>query len=186
MIKINGITATNNFETQKEIQIKPTINEILDRMENNYQNIHNVQNQSYKTNTQSASNNSNNFNAEISNLQNKNVENQSIFSSILNGNNPNSGFENNNLLSDNNSLLLSILPTLLTKNKGVNTLKNSQNMIFKEILKHSNNPRLNQIAELLPKIFSNNSTPQMFSTETQTSPNQNKIDTFKKTDEYED
>jgi len=179
MVKINGVKATNSFETQKQKDIKPSINEILSRMETNYQNVHNVKSENYNSTPKSNINNSN-ISADIFNEseQNTSPASQGLFSNILG--NVDGGIGN----ADNN-LLLSILPMMLTKNKGANTLKNSQNMIFKEILKNSKNSRLKQIAELLPKIMQNNS-PQMFNTETEIKTIENKIDTFKKTDEYED
>ena len=145
MIKINGVKARNNFELKKQNIIKPTIKEILDRMENNYQNINNVDSQNF------------NYNKEIKNQNESAKSNTNVLNSLSNMFNPNKNTytPSENIGGDN--LILSILPMLLSKNKNTNSLKNTENLIFKEILKNSNNPKLMQLAELLPKILNKKS-----------------------------
>ncbi len=121
MVKINGVKATETSQTEKKVM--PSINEILDRMENNFE--------ARKINYS---------NIDSSNLFNDTNNNQKV-----------STLGNFDLGQQTNDLkpLLNILPMLLSKDKS---FKNNQNEIIKMLIKKSNNPMLSKLFELLPKL----------------------------------
>ena len=121
MVKINGVKATESSQTEKNVL--PSMNEILDRMENNFE--------ARKINYS---------NIDSSNLFNDTNNNQKV-----------STFGNFDLGQQTNDLkpLLNILPMLLSKDKS---FKNNQNEIIKMLIKKSNNPMLSKLFELLPKL----------------------------------
>ena len=181
MVKINGVNATNNFELKKQNSAKPTIKEILDRMENNYQNIYSVDTQNFSNKENTKNKFDELHKADTSNTGTS--SNANILSSLTNmlGENKNINLPKENLGNDN--LLLSILPMLLSKNKNASTLKTSENILFKQILKNSNNPRLMQIAELLPKIISKKNIEAETTEEVDNTPT---IESYTKTVDFQD
>ena len=200
MVRINGVKATSTQQLEKEKKLKPTLNQILDKMENNYQEINNPQN--VKTNL--LYNNSNYINKESQNQSNENSSNDfsnqnanaftnNIFSNLLQNSFKQNDAKNDNYVStqnfayDKSNLLLSVLPMILSKNKDKGGMKNSQEVIMKELIKQTNNPRLAQIVELLPKILNkNNNFGQVFTSSQTQKKEEPKIDSFKKTSEYTD
>ena len=172
MIKINGVKV-ESYDDSKSAK-KPTLNQILDNMENNYRakNYGYIENQSQNKNANfddslspQKNQNSNNSIFENLNIENQKVESQS--------------FDN----GQNSDLLFSILPMLLSKNKTASTMKTTQNKLFETLIKNSNNPRLAKLAQLLPKILNNNPLTQTLSNTPAEDKNEPKIDSFKKVEE---
>ncbi len=161
MIKINGVKASiMNDETEK-LNTTPSINQILERMDNNYQ----------------ARNVNINQMSNFQNLNSQNIHNQNVSIQL---NEQNANFGN---LFDGNSIFSVLLPILLTGNKKVNLL-GSDSPILKEILKRTNNPMIQKILELLPKLNENKKN------ETKTDSHKEKkqeakIDSYVRTDEFE-
>ena len=155
MVKINGVVATNTISLNDR-KSKPSLNEIFNKLEkNSFDAINNIQSNSVKVESKRDDLSFNPI-AELSN----------IFGD-----------------DEKNNLLLSILPTMLSKNKTLTGFKNSQTTLFKELLKNSNNPKLLQFAELLPKLMSKTSVSDMAQSQQKNEP---KIDSFVKTDDYID
>ena len=192
MVKINGVKAISTYQLEKEKEIKPTLNQILDRMENNYQEINNPNTQN-KYNDKKYSYDSEKYNSQynqqIPQNENDGTFTQNIFSNLI-GNMQNNNEQNvntQNFGDDKSNLLLSVLPMILSKNKSAGGIKNGQEAILKELLKQSNNPRLSQFVQLLPKILDkNNISNQTFSSTQAQKKEEPKIDSFKKTSEYVD
>lgn len=159
MVKINGVEAVST-KSLKKSNVQPSLNEILDRLEKqNFNAINNIKAQSQLSDFDSSEN------TKTANTSNENIN-------IVEG------------LSLNNSdnLLLSVLPSLLSMNKSNLGIKNSKDMIFKQMLKNTNNPRLAQIIELIPKLMKPQSTNSQEISGTIT--DIPKIDSFVKTDDY--
>ena len=168
MVKINGIEAKNNNEAFEDI--KPSIKEIIERMDNNYH-----ARQLSTMNTQ--------YNNSIL-KQTAASENLNDSPSFSDNDFENNTYQNNS--NDNSNLLLSLIPLLFTKDKNnLPNFKNGAQIILKEILKKTNNPLLTKILEILPKI-SNKDTENSSSTQKhETKEDNKKIDDFVKTDEYQ-
>ena len=192
MVKINGIKANSIYGLEKQKEHKPTLNQILDKMENNYQTINYI----YNKNT-NANSSSNIFDAHDQSFQNQsslinddvkiqNQESQNVFSSLLKNFSTNQDYSVNTMdisNQNNDSLLMSVLPLLLN-NKGKNGLKNGQDLIFKEMVKNTQNPRLAQIVKLLPKLINNKINTFADIQENMPKKEEPKIDSYTKTDEY--
>ena len=150
MVTINGVKVSNDNQRQEnQIQKTPSINEILDKMQNNYNNLNYPDTQ------------------KISVLSNTETE---------------ANTNNNNLNNDNN-LLLSILPLLLNKSGNqADILKSEQNKIFQSMIKSLNNPLLEKIFELLPKLNKKTSVKKV---EVESKKNESSIDSFVKTSNYD-
>ena len=155
MVKINGVEATSTISL-KNREATPSLNDIFDRLEkNSFDVINNIKTQSATDELSSQKNNSS-PSSELANIL--------------------------GVSDEKNNLLFSILPTLLSKNK-TNAFKDSQNILFKEIIKSSNNPKLSQLMELLPKLFSKKSSSSVIES-TNVIHTQPKIDSYIKTDDY--
>lgn len=163
MVKINGVNIANTQEQKREHT--PTINQILDMMENNYQSINNKQNngRDFGGQTQGTSNQSY--------LQNYVATPQST---------EKAGVE------DKSNLLMSILPAMLSQNKASNGLSKQKDMLVKELLKNTQNPMLGKLFQLLPQLTSKNGLTSSQNSESPAEAKKEvpKIDTFKKTDDY--
>lgn len=161
MVKINGIKATETSSIEKEIS--PSINEILDRMENNF---------------------------EARKVDYSKSGTTGIFDGFDNPNNVNTYNKVNTLWSngttqtgnDSSNLLLNILPMLLSKDKN-SYFKNSQNEIIKQLLKKTNNPMLLKLFELMPKLAKEKNT-ETENTKAETKKEKN-IDDFVKAEDYQ-
>ena len=166
MIKINGVKATSVMETQKEIT--PSINQILDKMENNFE----------ARKVDYSQNNLNNIfdgSQNIDNSQNTNQYSQKVnslgsFNALQNG--------------DNSNLLLSILPMMLSKDK-TSAFKKSQNEIMKQMLKKINNPMLAKLFELMPKLAKATSAETQ-NANVETNKKEKNIDEFVKAEDFQD
>lgn len=165
MVKINGVKA--NETSQMEKVVLPSMNEVLDRMENNFE--------SRKIDYSKSG--SNNFFGDFDikkNNQNLNGDNQKV--------NTLGSFDMSQNSSDNSSFLLTVLPMLFSKDKNIN-FKNAQNEIIKNLLKKTNNPLLIKIFELMPKL------EKMTNTEKKTTTFEEKkeknIDDFVKAEDYQ-
>lgn len=123
MVKINGVKATETSEIEKDVS--PSINEILDRMENNFE----ARKVNYsKVNSNSIFDGANNS-QKVSTLNNFSVSQN----------------------EDDSNIFLNILPMLLSKDKSIN-LKKNQNEIIKMLIKKTNNQMLLKLFELMPKL----------------------------------
>ena len=92
---------------------------------------------------------------------------------------------NTNSSSIDNNILVSLLPLLLNnKSNGASTetVKKEQNELFHALIKNLNNPLLEKLFELLPTLSKKNSVKK-FEVES-VKKNEPKIDSFVKTDEY--
>lgn len=143
MTTINGVKAQNLQANPNENLKKPTMNEILNRMQANFEQCSNdtsaVQNQQ-----------------DFSNNQNK-----SPFDSIM------------SMFQGENSILLNLLPMLLTKQKNANLGKE----IMMKMLANSGNPMLSKIVGILTNIDKKSSVQEPEQTNVETA---SKIDEFKK------
>ena len=117
MVTINGVKAQNLQAVQQENVKKPTMNEVLSRMQSNFE----------QTN-QTAQNKQNCSNTE--------AQTKSPFDNIM------------SMFQGENSILLSMLPMLLTKQKNENLGKE----IIKKMLANSGNPMLAKLVEMLSNI----------------------------------
>lgn len=192
MVKINGIKATSTYQLEKEKKLKPTLNQILDKMENNFQEINNpnfkIENNNKKYFFEDEKN-KNEYSSQTAKPESNNNFTQNIFSNLL-GNfqdKTDANVNTQNFADDKSNLLLSVLPMILSNNKSAGGMKNGQEAILKELLKQTNNPRLSQFVQLLPKILDKNNNSNQTFTSTQTQKKEEpKIDSFKKTSEYID
>ena len=182
MVKINGVKANNIFDIDTKKQKKPTLNQILDKMEDNYQNV-NIQSNSNNFDKQNTYQNSSGKNYENQNNTNSNLF-SNLIGNLTQNDNTTSAMSFDENQTENNNLLMSVLPLMLN-NKGKN-IKNSQELIFKEMIKNSNNPRLAQLVKLLPKLMNNNKPSFTVVQETQQKKEEPKIDSFTKTNDYVD
>ena len=182
MVKINGVKANNIFDIDTKKQKKPTLNQILDKMEDNYQNV-NIQSNSNNFDKQNTYQNSSGKNYENQNNTNSNLF-SNLIGNLTQNDNTTSAMSFNENQTENNNLLMSVLPLMLN-NKGKN-IKNSQELIFKEMIKNSNNPRLAQLVKLLPKLMNNNKPNFTEVQETLQKKEEPKIDSFTKTNDYVD
>lgn len=149
MAIVNGkkieVQDTNNQSKQ------PSINEILDRMQNNYDTI-NVS--------------SSNF----SNTNKKQTENSNVTSTANAG--------------DKDSLIMSILPMLLSKNNDkVSTSSFDSNKLLEILLKDNPDPMIKKLLELMPLLTKKSSPAQ---TESNKKSENTKISSFVKTDDYKE
>ena len=157
MAIINGVKINN---TKDEIQTdaikKPSINEVLEKMQVNYNNLNNYYSQSNNVSVMS------------------NTEPKEQTSSA-----------NTNSSSIDNNILVSLLPLLLNnKSNGASTetVKKEQNELFRALIKNLNNPLLEKLFELLPTLSKKNSVKKVEVESVKK--NEPKIDSFVKTDEY--
>lgn len=137
MILINGVKITNADKQIEDLK-KPSINEILDKMQVNYNNIN------------------------FENNKSVNIEKH----------------EEQKVNNNDNNLLLTLLPLLLN-NKGdsAEILKTQQNELLHGLIKNLNNPLLEKIIDILPKL---NKKP----IKTEEKNEKPKIESYIKTDEY--
>ena len=122
MILINGVKVNKNIEKSEQIK-QSSINEILDKMQVNYNNMN------YAKSNQSVDVMSSK--AEAQSEQPVNTLNAS---------------DSNLLMS-----LLPILLNQ-SKENSAETLKNQQNELLHSLIKNLNNPMLEKVLELLPKL----------------------------------
>ncbi|MGN1221880.1 MAG: hypothetical protein ACI4TT_01435 [Christensenellales bacterium] len=122
MILINGVKVNNSIEKNEQIK-QSSINEILDKMQVNYNNMN------YAKSNQSVDIMSSK--AEAQSEQPVNTLNAS---------------DSNLLMS-----LLPILLNQ-SKENSAETLKNQQNELLHSLIKNLNNPMLEKVLELLPKL----------------------------------
>ena len=122
MILINGVKVNKNIEKSEQIK-QSSINEILDKMQVNYNNMN------YAKSNQSVDIMSSK--AEVQSEQPVNALNAS---------------DSNLLMS-----LLPILLNQ-SKESSAETLKNQQNELLHSLIKNLNNPMLEKVLELLPKL----------------------------------
>ena len=149
MVLINGVKINNNEEKQSEQLKKPSINEILDKMQVNYNNMNYANN-------------------------NQNVDIMANTESKQQTNNTNNSTDNN--------LLLSLLPLLLNnKSDSAEILKKEQNELLHTLIKNLNNPLLEKLFELLPKLSKKSNIKKV---ETEEKIEKPKIESYVKTDEY--
>ena len=145
MTTINGVKAQNLQANPNENLKKPTMNEILNRMQANFEQCSNdtsaVQNQQ-----------------DFSNNQN---QNKSPFDNLM------------SMFQGENSILLSFLPMLLTKQKNANLGKE----IMMKMLANSGNPMLSKIVGILTNIDKKSSVQE-------TEPEITNIETTSKIDEF--
>ena len=164
MVKINGVKASGIDENSMH-EIKPSINQILERMDSNYRDIQSraqsMQNQNFGTSIFQGFQSSNQNSEKVSTL---NTDANTSLSTLGDGN-----------------LLLTLLPALLSGKDKKNILA-FDNPIFKEILKKSNNPMLQKILEILPMISKNKTSKQ--SEKKDDVKQETKIDSYVKTDDY--
>lgn len=164
MVKINGVKAKLTNEEILKKNSSPTMNQILDKMENNFHDI-----EARAQNTQSANFSANPFQG----IQNENV-NDAV--NTMNTSQNASG----SILGDNN-ILLTLLP-LLSSGKDKVNLFGADSPILKEIIKKTNNPMLQKILELIPALTKPKVSKQ--NEEKLEEKNQTKIDSYIKTDDY--
>lgn len=164
MIKING-TPANALQQKKQENLAPTLSQILDRMENNYNYIN-------FANTQSL-----NLGEKQEGIK-KNVQNNFDFAD--NKTTPNSDTVSTQNFDDKNSILLSVLPSLLNKSSG----EKEKNILIGELLKNSKNPTLAKLMDVLPKLTSVNKAKASVQQQVLPAHQQPKIDSFIKTDDY--
>ena len=189
MVKINGVSVVEPRDSKKRIETKPSINEILDRMQSNYDTRINEAQSNFQNEKNSSSEN-----FSTTHASNSINEKQSMIQSLFNFQSPNENLKanqpplfNDKFNDNNNNLLLSVLPMLLSNNKSGLGMKNSQDIIFKELLKTSSNPRLVKMLEILPKMMNKNSFDASTNEQSEESKkNAPKIDAFTKTTEYVD
>ena len=148
MIKINGIKASILNDETERLNSQPSINQVLDKMENNFV--------------------ARNTNQKTTNLQNVSVQ---TFANEQN--------QNGNIFDENN-LLLTLLPLLL----GNKSNKLDGDFLINQLLKKSNNPRLQKILDILSKISNIKKTKE--SDDKKVEKKENKIDSFVRTDDAED
>ena len=153
MVTINGVKAQNLQATQNDDK-KPTMNAILSKMQENYDQL-TYSSQNSQTKVSNQSQNSNQTNQTTS--QNINIEN---FTSMFQG---------------ENGILFELLPLLLSKDKS----KLSQEFMTKMLAK-SGNPMLSKLIAMLPKV---NKNPIQSQTQKVDEPYSPKIDDFVKTEE---
>jgi hypothetical protein len=157
MVIINGVKTetVSDYELSQKAQKKPSINEILDKMQNNYDSINGAQNVS--TSAQSLG-------------ENNTAQDVSAMGGIFGAS------------DDKNNLLMSLLP-LIISGKGKNSasfIQSQQQQLVKQLIKSANNPLLEKFFELLPKFKQNAKTSETVETKKE----EPKIDSFVKTDEY--
>lgn len=175
MVKINGVEATNLMADKTNKKNMPTLNEILDRMEANYCNMNSQPDRQVEKQSIGK-----NFGAQSNQKFEKN-QNSTFWNGYANNQSENSwndyaksqsngSFEKNDLQQasaqqnstasegpatlqddDKSNLILSILPSLLSGNK-THSLGKEQNILMKELLKNTHNPKLAKLFELLPKL----------------------------------
>ena len=163
MVKINGVKATNTFEAEsKKIS---ALNQILDKMESNYEDINSKANK--KQNVEQQRYNNSNFDK---NQSDDNVTTQSYSSNMFS--------------SDKSGLIMSVLPALLSNNKGAKNLFDEKNILIKELLKYSKNPMINRLFELMPKLANKNTSVSQTMEAEETQKKLPAIDSFVKTDDY--
>ena len=157
MAIINGVKINNTKdERQTDAIKKPSINEVLEKMQVNYNNLNNYYIQSNNVSVMS------------------NTEPKEQTSST-----------NTNSSSIDNNILVSLLPLLLNnKSNGASTetVKKEQNELFHALIKNLNNPLLEKLFELLPTLSKKNSVKKVEVESVKK--NEPKIDSFVKTDEY--
>ena len=164
MIKING-TPANALQQQKQEKLAPTLSQILDRMESNYNYINYANTQSLNLSEKQEGNK-------------KNVQNDLDFA--YNKTSPNGDTVSAQNFDDKNSVLLSILPSLLNKSSG----EKEKNILIGELLKNSKNPTLAKLMEVLPKLTNINKAKTSVQQQALPVHQQPKIDSFIKTDDY--
>ena len=164
MIKING-TPANALQQKKQENLTPTLNQILDRMENNYNYVNSASAQS--------ANNSEPQQASKTALQKS-------FDYANNSAIPNNESVSAQGFDDKSNVLLSILPSLLDKSSG----EKEKNILIGELLKNSKNPTLAKLIEVLPKLTSINKAKASIQQQILPTREQPKIDSFVKTDDY--
>ena len=151
MVTINGVKAQNLQANQQENIKKPTMNEVLSRMQSNFDMANqNAQNQ------QKFSNNEQNQNFDS-------AQNKSPFDSLA------------SMFQGENSILLSLLPMLLTKQKNANLGQE----IMTKMLANSGNPMLAKLVGMLTSI---NKKTDIQNSEQQTT-QASKIDDFARVEE---
>lgn len=177
MVKINGVNAEIVSDNQRTKDLTPSINEVLDRMDNNFKQRQTaILSSNNQSNTEQNFSNQNTFaSGLISSLfpnfkqSSETEKNISTMSTYTNNQNSTSGFDNN--------FLMSILPLILSTNNKTKT-KGFENPIFKELLKRVNNPIIQKIFEMLPKMKTTTET------QTENKKDEAKIDSYVKTSEY--
>jgi len=150
MVTINGVKAQNLQALNEETTKKPTMNEVLSRMQANFDQL---------SNTNQPAQNEQNFS---NNEKNVNTQSKSPLDNI------------SSMFQGENSILLSLLPMLLSKDKS-----QSQNIgqeIMMKMLANSGNTMLSKIVGMLPKINKKNSIQNTEQNITEAS----KIDAFAK------
>ena len=170
MVKINGVKAANTLEL--ESQKVSALNQILDKMESNFEYINSNTNKKQNFEYQKYSNEKyGNQSFDVDGNQNQNISNNSYSSNTFQG--------------DKSNLIMSVLPALLSKNKGANFLFDEKNILIKELLKNSKNPMINKLFELMPKLANKNiSSSQSIETE-KAQKKLPAIDSFVKTEDYD-
>ena len=181
-MKINGVVVER--DTQKK-ETTPTINQILDKMESNFQMINSPQNyggaysqktfDKTKTNFFDDKNFGTNLNPWQSGNANQKVETESFEAS------------KSNQFEDKSNLLLSILPAMLSQNKSPKTMDKQKDILINELLKNSGNPMLAKLFKLLPQLSTKGVLQNVAEAESNsnTQKQEPKIDSFKKTDDYQ-
>lgn len=139
MVTINGVKAQNLQANQQENIKKPTMNEVLSRMQANFEKSENLPTQGEQN-----------------------------FSINQNDKSPADGIMS--MFQGENSILLSLLPMLLTKQKSPNL---GQEIITK-LLASSGNPMLAKIVGMLANI----NKPENIQDSAQTTTQNSKIDDF--------
>ena len=180
-MKINGVVIEN--ETTKK-ERTPTINQILDNMENNFQMVNSKQKFAEGFSGQFSEQKDNQTFAQ-SFLGKKNGEqnyslNQEVKAESFN----NQNFQHD----DKNNLLLSILPTLLSQNKSPKNLNKQKEMLIGELLKNSSNPMLSKLFKLLPQLANKTDVLKNEENSKESAPQKTepKIDSFRKTVDFEE
>lgn len=161
MVTINGVKA-QNLQAKQDVKIKPTMNEILAKMQANFdQFAYNDQNQA-------------NYNQSQTNTE-KSFQNQA---NQNNSQNNQSGLDNfGSMLQGENGILFNLLPMLLSKDKS-----NMGKEIMTRMLANSGNPMLSKLVSMLTKVNKKDFPVQKFEQESNTE-NTSKIDDFKRVEE---
>lgn len=184
MVKINGIEAKDTNIISNDI--KPSIKEILDRMENNFQARQiNTTNASQKPDFMSKQNNTHNVFSNSTNLIG-NILGTNTYQGNVNA--MDAGQDANQFSGDDSSnLFFSLIPLLISKDKNkTQNFKNGTQLILKEIIKKANNPMLAKLMDILPKLTSKTDAEQSASSQSAKNlSNNKKIDDFVKADDYQ-
>ena len=140
MVTINGVKA-QNLQTQANSSKKPTMNEILSKMQANFEQQTYLEQKNMTTVTQNQST-----------PDTQSCQTEQKF-----------GFENlSSILQGENGILFNILPMLLSKDS-----KNMGQEILTRLLQNSGNPTLSKLVSMLTKVNKKNSVSQTSTQQTE-------------------